>query len=1385
MPFIEERQIPQNLTNIAPVDEPDDPTLLDTFGAAFRSENIVGSFLASRGMADPYEVEADFNAIDYVKDDAEFSPYVEQFAGVFNKRAADAKKLQIKRELADQRTIDAAGGMGIVASLAAGVFDLPTLIPVGGAAVGAGSGVARSAAGAAIGAGIDAAMSETGLQLTQTMRTGEQTAFNIGGSILLGGALGTLAGKYLSSSSQGALGRKIQGQDKAFEEFDMAFSGTGMGTSSGAAARDMGPLTLKDEAIISRIPIVNRQDPLIRLQLSDFDTARQAVRGLAETPLEYADNARGVATELGGSVETRMKMWNAPLAESLSNIDTTYAKYFHGVAEPGAWQTRLSPLKSEFARMTGGQKLTFKQFKEEVGKAAFSAEQHAIPEVAEAARAYRQIDEAMKKAAIEAKLFPEDITVAGDVSHLFRMYNKNKIVAERRKFSQILNDYFIAGRNSAAFRTEENQIASKIVQADKVLDRYNQSFERLSGLEERLNARLDIRKGKMRGADQQKALRLDLLKERAPAGLVKMFRNSDENANAIATVKEARALQRSADKKQPYADRFPVLAILKEKGGVRVGSPLDGELRAMGVTPKTHPGLFRKDGGIGATDNFVVSEHAALNDNLSPGANGYADPNDLAEAIRNEVAGNPLRTLDERQMAENLESLSDNAEQWLDSVGLGRNATVKEARDFINRVQAAEKNVDDLDMRIARAEQDIESFDQITDKLRNERDISAAEAATIADEITALEESLAEVADIANASPRVSMMVDYATNARKLFKKKMSERNLKKRVEALERIKADGKANDDMLLELAAKRMDLGTADAEIKKLHAKTEELRGKIPTASQIEKTDEFANLSDAEIRDVVDETIDAIIGNAEGRIPYDSIVSGPRGPLKERLLKIESSKIQDFMELDIEEVLHAQVRTMSADVELSRKFGSVDLKEEIRKINDEANAKIARAETPEERTRLDKQRKNAVRDVEGIRDRLRGQYALPADPDGLVLRAGRVARNLNYLRLLGGMTISAIPDMGKVVFTHGLTSTFRDGFIPLVRNFRGFRLAAKEVKQAGAALDMILDSRAMALADITGDFGRHSKFERGIKSLSSRFGMASLMAPWNATMKQFAGLVTMTNVLNASQRVAKGTATADDIRKLAAASIDDDMARRIASEFAAHGDDQSGILLAKAADWGDREAREAFRAAVVRDVDRIIVTPGQDKPLWMSTELGKTVGQFKSFAISSMQRTTLAGLQQRDAATLNGVLVMLGLGAMTYWAKQTISGQPLSDNPAQWAVEAFDKSGLTGYLMEANNVAEKATRGRVGASFFTGEQVSRYSSRNVTGAFLGPTPDAISDIFQLSGSIFAGDTSKADLRKARQLIPMQNLFYLRGLFNQVEEATGDSLGLPDTRK
>jgi hypothetical protein len=102
-----------------------------------------------------------------------------------------------------------------------------------------------------------------------------------------------------------------------------------------------------------------------------------------------------------------------------------------------------------------------------------------------------------------------------------------------------------------------------------------------------------------------------------------------------------------------------------------------------------------------------------------------------------------------------------------------------------------------------------------------------------------------------------------------------------------------------------------------------------------------------------------------------------------------------------------------------------------------------------------------------------------------------------------------------------------------------------------------------------------------------------------------------------------------------------------------------------------------------------------------------------------------------------------------------------------------------------MDANAVVEKATRGHIGASYFTGKPISRYASRNVAGAFLGPSVDAVSDIFQVSGSIFAGDTTQADIHKVRKLLPANNLFYVRSLFDRVEKMTGSALNLPETKK
>ena len=142
------------------------------------------------------------------------------------------------------------------------------------------------------------------------------------------------------------------------------------------------------------------------------------------------------------------------------------------------------------------------------------------------------------------------------------------------------------------------------------------------------------------------------------------------------------------------ADKTPVLDIVRKAGGVKVGSQLEQELRAMGLTPKTHPGLFKKTGGIGDVDNFVLSEHDVLRDNGVPDSgNGYADKDAVLEALRREAGGRgaALLTQDERQQQTRLDEPVAVLAEQMEAAGLDPNAmTAEEIKAWATGQQATD-----------------------------------------------------------------------------------------------------------------------------------------------------------------------------------------------------------------------------------------------------------------------------------------------------------------------------------------------------------------------------------------------------------------------------------------------------------------------------------------------------------------------------------------------------------------------------------------------------------------------------------------------------------------------------------------------------------------------
>lgn len=546
-------------------------------------------------------------------------------------------------------------------------------------------------------------------------------------------------------------------------------------------------------------------------------------------------------------------------------------------------------------------------------------------------------------------------------------------------------------------------------------------------------------------------------------------------------------------------------------------------------------------------------------------------------------------------------------------------------------------------------------------------------------------------------------------------------------------------------------------------------------------------LSGASPAELQSIATEITDRVLSMEDLGTAYKP-VAVKRGPLKELTLTIPTKDIEDFLIMDADRVARVYHRVMSADVELTRRFGRADMEPAFEKIRDDYSLLRRDVEDEAELTKLHKNMERDIRDLSAVRDMIRGTYAMPDNPNGLFYRVARTTKTLNFLRLLGGMTISAIPDTMRPMFVHGPMRFMRDGLLPLMSNWQGVKLAAHEARIAGAALEMALDSRAYKMADVADEFGMgRTGFERGMDYASSKFGLLSLMSPWNDALKKFSGMISQTRTLEVSTAWATGGKVAKkDIERLANLGIDRNMAGRIADQFQKFGEDQAGGLKwANTAEWADTEAAEFYRAALGKETDKIIVTPSPgERPIWMSSQVGQIVSQFQSFTLSSMQRVLMAGLQQRDASALAGFIGMASMGAFTYYLKTMLAygsegHSKLSDDPMQWVMEGIDRSGAMGYAFTFDRALDVATRGNISLrSTLGGEELSRWRQREGVNGMLGPTLGTLQDMYSVIGGVASGEPTEADIGAARRLVPGQNLFYWRWLFDEAEAGLSEYL-------
>lgn len=550
------------------------------------------------------------------------------------------------------------------------------------------------------------------------------------------------------------------------------------------------------------------------------------------------------------------------------------------------------------------------------------------------------------------------------------------------------------------------------------------------------------------------------------------------------------------------------------------------------------------------------------------------------------------------------------------------------------------------------------------------------------------------------------------------------------------------------------------------------------------------EHPDIDRLELRGAASEITNHILGVPSGRAYFPEPLK--RGPLKDRTFQIPDLLIEDFLESDIRRVARYAVRTVAPDISLQRRFGTTRAEDIIPKITDAYERLRAQAGqmSPAQSRRLEAQRDAAVRDFTAMWETVRGTYGanLGADiPQG----AYAALRDVNAARLLGGMTLAAIPDLARAIAIHGMRSF---GPLPHIGT-EAYRLAAKEAQLAGTALDRVLSTRVAASFD-QADLGLESRLGRAISAPAERIGMLSGQNLWTEKVKGLVGIISQNRIFEAVERIDRGQSLAARERtRLASLGIDDEMARRINTQFEAHGTRHDGLAVARTDRWTDSEATEAFRAALAREVDVTIVTPGAgDRPLWAIGRwgnFGKLLAQFQSFNMSSMTRVALAGLQQGDARIVSGFVGMIALGGLSYALKEMTAGRlpadPTTDKGFRtYVAEGVDRSGILAWVMNLNNMAEKMTGGTVGMRALLGAPPgSKYVERNLDNLVLGPTWDLAEQGYKVAGDLARGDVNQGTVHALRKTVPLQNLFFLRYTLDKVEEGLSDMLGLRKTRR
>ncbi len=535
----------------------------------------------------------------------------------------------------------------------------------------------------------------------------------------------------------------------------------------------------------------------------------------------------------------------------------------------------------------------------------------------------------------------------------------------------------------------------------------------------------------------------------------------------------------------------------------------------------------------------------------------------------------------------------------------------------------------------------------------------------------------------------------------------------------------------------------------------------------------------LTSSEMYEVTNDIYEKIIKLGDGDIHF---TSGPSGSaMFSQRVDVKDDFLEDYLVKDWEQLFYGYAKGVSPRVRLSEAFDdNFDLKATLGAVRDEYSDKInavdkqidsasnpkEKASLVKQKTELTKELESHLRDLEIMRDRLLNatQEVNWMNPENRgLLSALRAARSWNVVTSLSNIIISSIPDLARLITYHGGTKMAK-AFVrsAFTKNIMRSTIPNDELARLASAMERANTYRLQHVTELedgivytAADKYAHKAADIAMTVTGSKH--------WNSTTKTIAGYLI-------GDKIGRALAS-DDRALLKQMGLTDDAIDVAQAEFKKNGSDDDGLINLGLDRWSDREVVENVEAFAIKEANRLIVTPSAgDKPIFMTTEMGRTIFQFMSFIVSATNKVMMPVAQERGIRPWAEISLSIGLGSAVYAIKEKIAGREPSDDPAVVLTAAINNTGLAGY---AGQLA--AIGGSIGGIEPMGN-TSKYHTVNGVSKYLGPSAGLVDNVLK---SINSNTSADARAKAMRKLMPLQNHFILRKGYDEMEKEVAEIIG------